>query len=258
MVFSQGIVSMMTNEEGRVAFYGVPGNEYAIEIRHAGHERCEHPVVAPAAGEERLETIDLVPLRPRPSLVVVIRGPDGGPIRKAGFGFYDPPDEHGFFRIRRDSEARDGRHVLANLDPGRFRVLVRPGGEFLGGRSYWLEEEFLVTLPTEGEVVRELTARPGGRLRLTAKDGSGRHPMTTVRIRDVTGEDVPVELVERQQGMASFGGSLLQQEGAELLTPLPAGRYEVTFSAKSCREATVSVSIEAGKTAVVTVTLEPR
>jgi protocatechuate 3,4-dioxygenase beta subunit len=263
MVVAHGtFYSVQTDGEGRTGLVCNPEAELTLTVRHGGFEEHESEIVAPEDARERHEVIELQPLRPRPCLVVTLRSPRGAePVSEAGFGWFrvEGTDfQRSFPEFHRDVKGEDGRFRLADLEPGRWRVVVRPGGEYYGGRAFFLEEELRVDLPTEGEIEREIPVRTGGRLRLSARDEAGRYLGANVAIRDAGNAELPIDLAFRQRGIASFGGSQLQKGECEVLRALPPGWYEVELNLDGYRTVVVPVEIEAGKTAEIQALLEER
>ena len=159
-----------------------PGREYGIVIDDPRYEQYWQLVPAPGAGETLEHIARLEPRKPKPRMVVVLETPEGDVPTKAGFGFYaqqERPDGSTPFPVR-NVAAENGRFLLDDLIPGRFRMHVRAGREWGDRPGDWAEAVADVEVPASGEVHRRIEITRGGRLQLDVVDTEGRPWRPTV------------------------------------------------------------------------------
>jgi len=250
-----------TDEEGRLEVHLTPGGRYAVDLDEPGFEPWWKELVAPAAGETLTLTADLVPERPRPRLVVTLEGDGAERIGRAAFGFYEP-DVDPLSRTPwplRSAENVDGRYVLEDLVPGRFRLHVRPGREWFGLPAGWLEAVVDVEIPAAGEAEVAVPVRTGGRLLIEAVDADGRHLECPCTIRDPEGDVLPTYFVVATEVDGRVISHRLPGLGpAWVNRVLVPGAYEVTLEPEGYRREVREVEIRAGAPTTLRVVLEPR
>jgi hypothetical protein len=144
-------------------------------------------------------------------------------------------------------------------------MVVRPGRHWQpdwtwdGDAGTWLDETVDVDVPATGAVQVEVTARPGGRLRIAARDARGEFLPAQCEIRDARGAVVKHYIATRRgrSGGHSMGeGALGGDAPSDVAEALPPGRYRVTLSLDGFEEKSVDALVEAGRTCVLDVTLE--
>jgi RNA polymerase sigma-70 factor (ECF subfamily) len=257
--FLEGAVSRSTDETGRATVWVVPGSTYEIDASGHGRQRVRRDVVAPPAGEERVEAFDLPPRRIRASIVVTLRPPEGkAAIETCAFGFFDPEDDGLFPQDSRDAKLEGGRFVLRDVPAGRWRLVARPGGRWWMNDGPWLDAETEVLVPGEGSVETTLDVRSGGRLRVVVRDPNGVYLAPRCMVKDAKGLAIDLLFTHRTAGGSSRMRNRMCGKGLNHVDPaLPPGEYGMTLTEKGYREKTVQFVIEAGRTRTVEATLEP-
>lgn len=256
MMSGDGMVGRKSDSNGKAGFLVKPGETYRIVIGDKAYEPVEKEVVAPGAGETLVESVELQPRRERPSLLVTFRTPAGIPLARAGFGFYEE-DHPSSLRFWRDVVAKDGRFLVGELRPGRWRVVCRPGG-WAVSHEHLLDAETTVDVPEHGSVTTAVSTRPGGRLRIVVRDPQGRPVQARCRLMQGS-VIVPATFHTRSSdgGSYSMSGYGTGAGVCDVLRALPAGKYRIAFTNERYREHVVDVVIESGETTEVDVTLVP-
>jgi RNA polymerase sigma-70 factor (ECF subfamily) len=243
---------------GRRTVLLAPGATCHVILDAKGFDAWEHDVTAPAAGEELALTADLVPSKPRNVVVLTLKTPDGASIDRAAVKFLRHLALETSFAWGRTVRAENGAFRVEGIEPGRYRVVVRPGGPWLGGDATWMECETEVEVPQDGDVAATIEVRRGARLRVAARDAEGRLLQARCVVRDAVGNAVPVMFVAR------FGAGNLTGDAHGLhggvpcgVDPaLPAGPYRVEFSLDGYRARTADAELRVGETVDVDATLE--
>ncbi len=157
------------------------------------------------------------------------------------------PDE------RRDAELVKGRFEVSDVDPGLYRLVVKPGTGSWGGEGHDLATESAIELPPEGRVELRHEVRRGDRLSIAVEGAAGKLTSADCVVRDSAGG--PVSLIYLHG--PSMSPSL--SKGKNLTEPpLAPGRYQLEIAHREHAPKTVSVLVTAGETTEVAVTLEAR
>jgi hypothetical protein len=237
-----------------------PGVKHEIRIGAEGFEPCKITVTAPAAGSESVHEIDLAPLPPRPTLLVMLAS--SRPVRRAGFGLYRAGTERGDMPnlMKPDVRAgKDGRFRLERLLPGRYVMVVKPGTTWFESRGHYLPSETEVVLPERGETEVTVAVRLGGRIRITARDAAGKAISAACRVTDSRGRALPVRFVAEGAHGVSWSDTELVEGVANVVDPaLLPGRYRVELNLEGHHPWSEEVDVEEGETTNVEGTLSPR
>ena len=152
----------------------------------------------------------------------------------------------------------ENRFSVSGLTLGRYRIIVRPGGAWLGGDSHWLEATTEVDVPADGNAAGSVEVRRGGRLRAAARDAEGRLLQARCLVRNAAGDRVPVTFVVRLTGgnLAGMRHALSDAAPNTIDPALPAGRYRLEFSLDGYRPQASETELGVGETVDVEVTLE--
>jgi hypothetical protein len=185
---------------------------------------------------------------------VHLHDPQGRPIEHASFG---PHPGFGEWVT-----GQEGRFAVTRLDPGGQELVVRPDGDFESTDCYYAPIQVSVEVPSEGFAELELVAQPAGRLAIAARDAAGNPLPARCVLHDATGATVPVRFFvvqESEEGeIASVSASddKLHKQLSHVDPPLAPGRYDVELSMDGFLPEFVPVTIAAGRTTSVSVTLE--
>jgi len=203
-------------------------------------------------------TADVVATRPRNVVVLTLKTPDGEKIDRAAVKFLRHLESETSFAWGQTVRAENGAFRVEGIEPGRYRVVVRPGGPWLGGDATWMECEAEVEVPPSGDVAATIEVRRGARLRADARDAEGRLLQARCIVRDAAGSQVPVMFVSRfGHGNLTGNATTLGGDGPCSVDPaLPAGRYRVEFSLDGYRSRTADADLRVGETVDVDATLE--
>lgn len=254
-----------TGEDGRAETDVAPGRQYQIWTRHDGCREKTVQFVAPSAGGTDVVAISLEPL-PRGSVAVLVRDAEGRPVKSASLALFREGKAVSWNADHMEllRERDDGRFVADGIEPGRWRLVVRAGRNWMGDFSWngdegtWLDAAADIEVG-DGEKRVEVTVRRGGRLRLDARDAKATILAATCVIRDETGAAVPCTFTTRygNRGACSMSeGSLGHNAPTDVDQALPVGRYRVTLSHEGFEEKTVDAVVEEGRTCVVDVTMD--
>ena len=251
-----------TDAGGLAAFEARPGAAYEVTVSSRGFRSVTRRVLAAAAGGETRERFDLEP-EPAASrfLRLVLRGEGAESLKQAAVGFFAPGSE-GFFPdfTRGPLEMRSGRIEVEAPPPGRWRLVVRPGGPWNGNTATWLDAETEVEVQEEGNLDVELSLRPGGRIRVAARDPEGRFVQARCVLRDATGQKVRVWFTT-QHGEGNWSGhsGALGADAPAVVEPaLPPGTYRVDLRQDGYLDRVEEVRVEPGRWKDLEVTLERR
>ncbi len=237
-----------------------PGVEHQIRITAEGFEPHEMTIVAQEAGREAIHEVDLSPPPPRPTLVVAFESPH--PVRRAAFGLYKVGVERGDMPnlLKADEEAgEDGHFHLTRLLPGRYVLVARPETTWFEARGHYLPVEAQVVLPERGEATVTLTARVGGRIRISARDGSGKAVAAVCRVLDTHGRYLTIRYVAEGAHGVSWSDEGLVEGVPNVVDPaLVPGRYRVELTLEGHHPWSGEVAVEAGRTTEVKAMMLPR
>ena len=235
-----------------------PGSSYVMRLDASPHRFEERKFLVPEGSPTAAVRIDFGRLGARASLLVIASAAGGVPAR-AGFGLFEP-DEPGNFAtaVRRDVAAQDGRFLLNDLPAGRWRLIVRAGGSWSDGEGLFLDETLEVEVPAEGQAEARVTLRPGGRIRVAARNRDQQFVQADCGIEDGLGNPVAVSFVVSRGDdafVATTGG--LIGGGENLVVPaLPEGTYTLRFGGEGWVEKSETVQVRAGETTLVSVVLD--
>ncbi|MBI1849447.1 MAG: hypothetical protein HYR85_03780 [Planctomycetes bacterium] len=221
-----------------------PGAFYEIRVSCDHYEEERVDVVAPAAGEKRTVAVTLEPLRNPPGIVIDLTGPDGKPITDARFDLFAA--DAAWPAWERGTSSEKGHYRLAELEPGRYRLMIEPGTIEEASANWFVPTiDDLEFVRNGGERVIEVRALVGGRLRFVAHDAEGRPIRAQWRVLEPSGRSV-------------LGSGLTSPATLEGVTGrvLPPGSYVVECSADGWTPRTAEAAVVAGETGVVDLTLQ--
>jgi hypothetical protein len=257
-VFIGGSVpSTKTDADGRAELQLAPSRPFAIETEHFGYRETRVEGTSPERGAVESLQIALTAKPPHGAIVVVVKDPDGRPIPRAGLAFFKGDATTPWDAEERFGNQAEGDFAFNDLEAGRYRLVVRPGRHWQpdwtweGDAGTWLDETLDVEIPATGAKRYEVTARPGGRLRLSARGRDGLRLPAKCVVRDPAGHVVKHYVATRHgnRGAHSMGQDCLGQEApTDVAEALPPGRYRVTLSVEGGAETSVDAEIVAGKT----------
>lgn len=235
-----------------------PRHRYVVCVEESDYEPYWHEFEAPAAGEELVLVVDLVPARPKPRLVVTLDGEGAEAVEKASFGFRpvtEDPLSDSAYPVR-SVRTEDGRYVLMDLIPGRYRMHVRPGRNWYDVPTDWLEAETEIVIPPEGETRVSVTIEQGGRLQLEIVDVDARYLEGSCVIRDEGGGRVPSQFVVRTETGVLVMSNELPGLGPTWVEPaLREGTYEVLVMVDGYERETRRVVVHCGRPTTLRITL---
>ncbi|MBI1850198.1 MAG: carboxypeptidase regulatory-like domain-containing protein [Planctomycetes bacterium] len=226
-----------------------------MRVTHEGYEPIEGDFTSARAGGGAIYRVDLVPRRPRAAIVVVVSDATGAAIRVCSFGLWLGDSASPVPILRRTVDGTDNRFRLDDLEPGHYRVLVRPGGALYAGNEYWTDATTTTELLESGDVELRVTVARGGRLRLTVTDSNGGFIGSHCRIRDASGQ--PIDAVFPSPDGVTLSGTVYGPQ-AHVDPVLPPGRYSIEISADHFATQTVDALVRANETTDVIAALLPR
>ena len=167
----------------------------------------------------------------------------------------DPfPDFDGIQTRRLDT----GQFRAEGVQPGRYRLVARPGGGWLGNLSYFQQAVTEFRLTAGEEVSLALELRLGGRLRIAVRSPDGRALAAACSVRRADGTLLDVWFFRRDGTTLSAGTGLVAGGASEIDRAIPPGRYTIEVSAKGYPDLTRDARVVVNRTTVIDVTLAPR
>jgi len=249
-----------TDKDGRTTVLVSRGGRYVFGVDGEGYENDTESFVTPTEGTQHHQIIRVKRKPERPKLHVRWIGSGAEKLGQAGFGFYlvgRGPDQQTAHPVRSVACSK-GQCLLEDLLPGRWTLIVRPGRSWYEGFSHYAEHRLEVDVPTKGTQEIRIPLLPGGMLRLTVKDGSGRLLGPRCTILDPEGVALDATFSVRSvRGITMNLGGLFEDAPSRLMQTLAPGVYEVRFTLKGYLPKTVRTRIEAGRTTALETTLEP-
>ncbi|HET6162465.1 MAG TPA: sigma-70 family RNA polymerase sigma factor [Planctomycetota bacterium] len=243
-----------TDDTGTYTFLAVPGFHFGI--------RCDLPGVEPTAklfdvgvtDRRRIVDLDFEARHPRASLALALRDPAGGIVGRTWVRL-EPLSDPALGAYEKRPELADGAFLVEDVDPGRYRALVRAGGGHFGSGGFFEEETFDVDLLTPTRVEKTVALRPTGRLRVSAFDSDGKPVRANVTVVDELGRRSGVGLAFEEAGSAMFSPVGTLSNPSFVVPPPPPGRYRVDFTADGFFPQSVDAQVVRGETTDVAVTL---
>lgn len=222
----------VTGADGMLTCLGKPGSTYTLSVERDGYEPATGSVSVPASGAAPRTAVDLVA---KPSVlsatwIVRVRSADGTVPPIVGFGFFAGTGKaSGYTPIPnfvRDVPPTDGEFRIENIQPGGWRLEIRPGSEWYDASNFEYAPELSRQLGA-GEVAHdEVTAAPAGRAVLEVSGLEGVAPVSwRFRIRDETHGLVPVTVSHRSPVGLTVAPAVPFEGIGDLYPALPPGRY---------------------------------
>jgi hypothetical protein len=244
----------ITSADGLVSFLLLPGVTYRARARRDGHaEGVAERQTGEVGGRGRL-TLELGAALPRGDVRIHLEDEQGGPIETAAVHLVA-----GATRIEWEGGSRSGGvHEVRGVDVGAWDMTVFPGATSdHDPTGYFLPLRARVEVVAGEAAEVRLKARRGGRLLLGVRDEAGRHAAAGVVVRDEHGKTVALRYrIEMDSGDVHLGVDAPDGRGPALaLEVLEPGAYEVRVEAGGKEPVTRSVTIEAGRTARLDVTV---
>ncbi len=252
------------DDRGRVTFLARSGGgSYKAKMGEKEVFLGNRSLEIPADAGDHEATLAFERPKPKGVLFVTLEPPAGSPpVQRAGFGFYPSGAEEDLMPgITRSLEVENGRFRILDLDPGPYRMVVRAGGGWYGGEGTFLDEAVAVTVPAAGgETVVRVPLRPGGRLRIAARNREGQYLGADCAIQDGIGQDVDVLFFSRSPGKGFIAqtGALLADSESGVDPALPPGRYSVAFTLDGYLDRTERVEVKAGESVLLETVLDRR
>lgn len=231
-----GSESVMTNaSDGTFSFQNLPAATFALRVQYwdapKGTPTLERSGIQPGAGRIELRAPFDKPVEAQPGTVQGRVDDVGARITRPAAVRVELHSDQRW--LRTDGKLVDGAYRFSNVDPCRFRIVLKEGETVLA-QSDWHE------LPPAGNVdAGVLRTEAGGALRIVLQRGTGC-------------EAIDVKVYLRQSGTGSSSSVELGPGNEVLASSLTPGEYEVTAYGKGmCRLAAKAV-VRAGETGEIT------
>ncbi len=245
----------------RIGF--APNQESLVSFRMEGDEPISASYALPGPGEERVESVQPVPISAA-TLRVHLTTQAGDPIPQAAFGFFVDPPSPGQVRISPDfsqeSQGSNGDFVLAGIRSGSYEVRVHTGGTFARYTGYECEASLHVVLPAGADEARSLVLSTGGRIRVNVTT-SAEQQFFGVRLLDTAG--VPCKTNFGHADVDLYGASSWSSSGGSLFRGvndtfpnLAAGDYRLEVHREPKAPLLVPVTVVSGRTSEITVDVD--
>jgi carboxypeptidase family protein len=234
--------------------------DYDVAVEPKGFAKTTRRVHTNEAGAETRERFDPDEASPGERLRIALAAEGGTLPKEANIALIPLGAEKTQATRRGPFEVRDGRIEATGVPVGRWRVVVRAGFSWQANDTTWLDAETEVEI-TPGTVAEaKVTLRPGGRLRIAARDADGRFVAAQCVIRDAAGRAVSAYLgVQLGRGTWIGHSSRLSAEGpATVDCALAPGTYTVDISLDGFAARVDEVRIGSGKWTDHEVTLTRR
>ncbi|MBI3848509.1 MAG: hypothetical protein HY292_28075 [Planctomycetes bacterium] len=246
-----------TEGDGRFAFDATPGTSYEIRVSKQRFEPATTTFMAPAAGEERVVSLSLQSTHDWPSLVVDVVWPDGTPVIWADVSLVvddGPTPKANRTAGLPPSRSPDDRIRFEDVKPGRYRVHVTRVGEQIGHPFLYADSIGDLELPADGrEHTIRVQSKVGGHLHAIARDVHGNRVDGEWHVRDANGDEVRAQPAPWLSDPYTYrtGGPMSLFEAT-----VAAGDYTVECEAEGLAKRTLKVTVVAGETTNVDLTLE--
>lgn len=255
-------LGMETDAAGRLRFAGAVDCEFTLSIDRPDLERYSPPFTLRAGETTHLRTIDLERRRPRPSLALRLVGEGATELTRCCISL-EPADGSWPIASEKIAAPEDGRFLWRDLDPGRWRITVTPGGGRFGGGGCYEAETFELALGAPEIVEREIALRPTGRLSVVALDEQRNAVRAACEVLPPAAPQgaapLPVRFVwQHASGTGSSPKKTSDDGPAFVAPPPPAGRYRLRFSAEGFHPTEVDADIRPFETTEVAVTFVRR
>jgi hypothetical protein len=189
-----GLVDCPTNHAGSADCILPPERDVSARIEHPPLVHRVLTVHTPRAGETIVQHVDLVGAGRNASLSLrIVAGDPPEPIEFAGITLRGRV-ESGEMDIVGTlwSHPVDGRWVMEELPAGKVSVRVEPNGSWNRMRGMMCTETFDIDLAADQVTEHTVTLRPGGLIRIDARDAAGAPARARIALRDVDGKRVEV------------------------------------------------------------------
>ena len=247
-------LGQQSDDAGIITFLAVPGFHIEVQCALPDIEPTPKPFDVAASDRHRIVDLDFEARRPRASLALALRDPEGGSVGRAWVRLESLSDP-ALGEYEKLPELADGVFLIENVDPGRYRALVRAGGGHFGCGGFFEEETFDVDLLTPSRVEKTVSLRPTGRLRVNAVDSDGKPVRANITVVDELGRRSGVGFAFEEVGYSSFSPAGTLSKPAFVVPPPPPGRYRVDFTADGYFPQSVDAQVVRGETTDVAVTL---
>jgi hypothetical protein len=251
---NNSVLGLQTDDTGTLTFLAVPGFHFGIQCDLPGVEPTPKLFEIGASDRHRIVDLDFEARHPRASLALALRDPAGGIVGRTWVRL-EPLSDPALGAYEKLPELADGVFLVEDVDPGRYRALVRAGGGHFGCGGFFEEETFDVDLLTPFRVDKTVSLRPTGRLRVNAVDSDGKPVRANVAVVDELGRRSGVGLAFEEVGSAMFSPGSTQTKPSFVVPPPPPGRYRVEFTADGFFAQSIDAQVTRGETTDVAVTL---
>lgn len=250
----QGTDVVRTGEDGVASVWLTPGRWYDLRPSKGVFGLEAQRIEIPEDATEHRAWLHLPAALPA-AVRVRFEGVTPAP-RLAGMLLYDQDDEIKGGGVVRAGD--DGSCVLGDLQPGTYRLIVRPDSHFWGGRGHLQPHEQQITL-VGGETLDVVADCPlGGRIRVRSRHPDGSPAEGEAQLLDDTGAPLRFHFLRRlpDGALADWRDRVGAPDGLDLVPVLPPGRYTLVVTPDAGGDPVrVEAEVELGQTTEVVVEL---
>jgi hypothetical protein len=275
--YEGGHVSAVSDDAGACTFKIVPHLDFTLLASHANYKTQRLALTAPAAGEQRVETLSLDAYAPPASVLFDVVPPGNERVYRARFTFYGFGSSDGKPSFVKEVDLKSPqREVVAHTNGARdeleiadvpmdsYRVVVQ-AGELIGYATSahgnapyfsYCDAEVALAVPATGRVRVTVNVAPRAAIQVAARDASGRMLHANAKLIDLAGTPVETSLAVKRNGILESMTALDDGDYTTIRSTLCSGSADLELACAGFRTKRVPVSLEGQHAPPIDVTLE--
>jgi hypothetical protein len=225
--------AVSTNHEGSVDYILPPEKDVAVRVEHPPLDPRSLTVRTPRAGDVLVVKVELTGVERTSSLSLsIVHGDPAVPLSYATVRLLRAKESGEDEEISSlTSPPVEGRWLLEKLPAGIATVVVEPNGTWNRMRGMMSAESFEIDLVAGQVTERTVTIRPGGLIRVDARDSAGAPARARITLRNGAGRRVPVHAMVDDGSQETMLYTDTPGATPFLLVPaVPEGDYELELS----------------------------
>jgi hypothetical protein len=240
-----------TGYQGSVDYLVPPGRDLQVRIEHPKFSSRTMTIHTPAMGETLVQHVELEPNGSTARLLLRIQAGDP-PVtvdhasisvsRKGADGALE-------FVGSASGRPQEDRWIVDELPSGRVTVVIEPDDMWKPDRAMLCNETLDIDLAADKSTERTVMVRPGGLIRIDARDAVGGPAHARIALRTEGGDVVAVKsMIEDASTIRQY---FMDTPGATpfLLVPaLPTGTYDLDFTEfePDAKPVTIVIHVKSG------------
>lgn len=255
-LYEVGVYSVDADENGEGRFFLAFDVEHEVVVEKSGFEPFRKKFTIPKGAPEKTIDVDLLPIVDGHDLEVIVEDVGGSIIKNAAFGFFRVNDDFPQPEKVWDLTSTDGTFRIKNPKIGRWRLVVRAGGNWRDGTEFFCEESCEIDVTATSAAAAHFSVHRGGRVRVTIKDDTGRDMDVDAKLSRIDGTEIPVVYCSRSPGGGSISSPKRLNSPCEIENVLSTGDYRLTLTEKGFRTAVIPITVRAGEVTAIDLALE--